>query len=445
MSFSSRDTSRCLLSNGNYTVMLHASGSGFSRWRSQAVTRWREDPTTEPWGSYLLLRDEDSGVVWSATCQPLGTSAPDDAVTFAAGRASFSRRHHSVHTMLDIAVAADADVELRRLTVSNHGDRMRTLSVTSYAELVLGPAAADDAHPAFSKLFVQTQWDPTHALLLATRRKRDTHEPSVWAAQALQVQGRPVDGGCSYETDRARWLGRGRTVRDALAMQPEAKLSGTVGCVLDPVFSLRQRFTLGPRESITLLLWTRVADSRDGALELAGQLRDGDAGDALFAAAAQREEDVLQRLHIDAALAARFAQWMSALISIDPAQRAAADVLVLGRGGAPTLWAAGISGDRPIALLRIDGDGMPQVVNELLLAQHYWQGQHVAVDVVLLVGGGGAEAEALASVLEPLVDAQRKQLTADERAPKAEVFLLREDAIASGLRDGVMTVARVVI
>ena len=99
--------SRCLLSNGSTTVMLHVSGSGFSHWRDQAVTRWREDPVAEPWGSYLLLRDEDGGAVWSATRQPFGTSTPDDAVVFTPGRASFRRRHHSVHTMLDVAVAGD--------------------------------------------------------------------------------------------------------------------------------------------------------------------------------------------------------------------------------------------------------------------------------------------------------------------------------------------------
>ena len=437
--------SRCLLSNGSTTVMLHVSGSGFSHWRDQAVTRWREDPVAEPWGSYLLLRDEDGGAVWSATRQPFGTSTPDDAVVFTPGRASFRRRHHSVHTMLDVAVAPDADIELRRLTVSNHGDRTRTLSVTSFAEMVLGPVGADNAHPAFSKLFVQTEWDATHALLLATRRRRDTHDPAVWAAQALQVQGRPIDDGCSYETDRARWLGRGRTLRDAQAMAPGAALSGTVGCVLDPVFSLRQHFTLGPRESVSLLLWTRLADSRDGALALAAQLRDGDAADVLFAAAAQHAVDLQQRLGIDSAQAERFAHWMSALVSTDPAQRAPAAVLARGHGGAPTLWAAGISGDRPIALLRLDAADGLDTARELLLAQRYWQAQHLAADVVLLHAAEGDAGKALKSALTSLVDAQRTQLAADAKAPKAEVFALQDDAIEQGLRDGLLTVARVLI
>ncbi|HVC17363.1 MAG TPA: glycosyl transferase family 36, partial [Rhodanobacter sp.] len=160
-----------LLSNGRYTAILSTSGSGFSRWHGMAVTRWREDPTGDPWGSFLLLRDEADGAVWSVTQQPLGKPRPDDATSFSPGRASFSGRHHSLHSVLDIAVAHDADIELRRLTLSNHGDRTRTLSLTSYAELVLGPIGDDDAHPAFSKMFVQTAWDAPNGLLLATRRR----------------------------------------------------------------------------------------------------------------------------------------------------------------------------------------------------------------------------------------------------------------------------------
>ncbi len=430
-----------LLSNGDYRVMLDASGSGFSRWRELAVTRWREDPTTNPWGCYLLLRDEESGTVWAASQQPLGTRTPDDAVDFAPGRARYTRRHHSVHSVLDIAVAADADIELRQLTVSNHGDHKRTLSLTSYAELVLGPIGADNAHPAFSKMFVQTEWDATHALLLATRRRRDDHTAQVWAAQALQVQGRPIDDGCTYETDRARWLGRGRTLRDAQALLPGGTLSNTVGCVLDPVFSLRQHFTLAPRESVTLLLWTRVADTRAGALALAGQLADGNAAAQLFAAATQRATDAQQRLGIDAALAARCVHWMSALISSDATQRAPAADLARGHGGAPTLWAAGISGDRPIVLLRLrDADAVPQV-HDLLLAQRYWQGQHFAVDVVLLNAATGSAADTLHTALTPVLDAQHTLLTSNATAPKAELFALREDAIDAGLCAGLLTVA----
>jgi cellobiose phosphorylase len=434
-----------LLSNGTYSVMLGSSGSGYSQWRDLAVTRWREDPTCDPWGSYLLLRDEDSGAVWSASQQPLGLRMPDDAVAFSAGRASFSRRHHSLHSTLDVAVACDADIELRRLTLSNHGDRTRTFSITSYAELVLGPIGADNAHPAFSKMFVQTAWDAAHGLLLATRRRRAGSEAEVWAAQALQIAGRAADATPEYETDRARFLGRGNTLRHAQAMRPGAALSNSSGCVLDPVFSLRRRVTLAPNASVSLLLWTRLADSREGALALAAQLDNAHAAELLFADAANHAEAEQRRLGIDAARAARFAHWMDAVLDSDPSQRAAPDLLLRGRGGPPTRWAAGLSGARPIVLLRLGHpDALPRV-QELLLAQTAWRSQRLAVDVVLLNTAAGADGDALQGLIAPLASAQQALLKADDQLPRAELFALRDAAIGDDLRNGLLTVARVVL
>jgi cellobiose phosphorylase len=434
-----------LLSNGSYSVMLGSSGSGYSRWHDLAVTRWREDPTGDGWGSYLLLRDEDSGAVWSASLQPYGLRTPDDAVSFSAGRASFGRRHHSLHSVLDVVVASDADVELRRLTLSNHGDRTRTFSLTSYAELVLGPIGADNAHPAFSKMFVQTEWDAARGMLLATRRRRASSEAEVWAAHALQVVGQPADTTPEYETDRARFLGRGNTLRQAQAMQPGATLSNTTGCVLDPVFSLRRHITLGPNSSVSLLLWTQLADSREGALTLSAQLDNPNAAELLFGGAADRAETEQQRLGIDATQLARFAHWMSALLISDPAQRATPDALVRGRGGPPTLWSAGISGDRPIALFRLgDSAALPRV-QELLLAQNFWRSQRLAIDVVLLNTADGADGDALHSVLATLASTQQAQLKSDDQLPKAELFALRDTAISADLHNGLLTVARVVL
>ena len=445
---------RCLLSNGRYSVMLSGNGSGFSQWHDLAVTRWREDPTCDSWGSYLLLRDEEDDTVWSASLRPYGTNMPDDTATFSAGRATFSRRHNSLHSTLEVAVACDADIELRRLTLSNHGDRTRTFSVTSYAELVIGPTGADNAHPAFSKMFVQTEWDSKNGVLLATRRRRSNSEAEVWAAHALQVAGQPASTKPEYETDRARFLGRGNALRHAQAMQPDAQLSNTTGCVLDPVFSLRRRVTLAPGTSVSLLLWTRLADSRAGALELSAQLANANAAELLFADAANHAEAEQKRLGIDAAQAVRFAHWMGALLSSDSDQRAAPEVLLRGRGGPPTLWAAGISGDRPSVLLRLDNSAELPLAQELLLAQSYWQSKRLAVDVVLLNSAGGngsaadgaaADGDALHSVLETLAGTQQALLKADSTAVKAELFVLRDSAISTDLRNGLLTVARVLL
>ena len=432
-----------LLSNGNYSVMLTANGSGYSQWHDLAVTRWREDPTRDPWGSFLLLRDEENGKLWSATRQPFAQGDTDDSMTLASGRASFHRQHDSVSSVLAVAVAGDADVELRRLTLTNDGATPRTLSVTAYAEVVVGPIGADNAHPAFSKMFVQTDWDASKHLLLATRRRRASSEAMIWAAHALQIEGQPATD--EFETDRSRFLGRARTLRNAQAMQHGSTLSGATGCVLDPVFALRQHLRLAPGASVTLLLWTQLASSHDGVTALAERVADSQAATNLFAGAAQYAEAEQQRLAVDRDKAARFAHWLSALVSSDALQRPAPEVLARGRGGPPTLWGAGISGDRPIVLLRIDNAAALPQVQELLLAQTFWRSQRLAVDIVILNEAADADGDALQGQLDPLIDAQKTQLKNDTAAPKAELFGLRDKAIDDNLRNGLMTVARIVL
>jgi cellobiose phosphorylase len=435
----------CLLSNGTYSVMMSDSGAGFSRWRDLAVTRWREDATRDAWGSYLLLRDEQTGAAWSATGQPLDCAAHDTTVVFTEGRAEFVRREGSLTSTLQVAIAPDADIELRRLTLTNHGDEPRKLSLTSYAELVIGPIGADNAHPAFSKMFVQTAWDARCGVLLATRRKRAQGEAGIWAAHALQIEGRPGERSFEYETDRARFLGRCRTLPDAQAMQPGAPLSNFTGTVLDPVFSLRKHITLPPGGTVSLLLWTRLASTREGALALTAQLDDPNAAEQMFVNAARHACAERSRLGVDQAQSNCFDRWLGALLFSDPSQRAAADLLVRGHGGSPTLWAAGISGDRPIVLLRANSLAELPLLETVLLAQTSWRSKRLAVDVVVLNTAGLVAADTLHRAIVPLVNAQQLRLKADGAAVKAEMFLFRAAAISDEVRDGLLTVARVLL
>src|SRR5438445_10228471 len=161
------------LSNGNYVTAVTNAGGGSSVWRGLTVTRWRRDATRDADGLFIYLRDVRSGTVWSAAYQPSRREPDEYAVTFSAARASFRRRDDDVSTQLDVAVATEDDVEVRRITVRNHGLRIRELDVTSYAEVVLTSAASDLAHPAFGKLFVETEYLPDSAALLCHRRPRD--------------------------------------------------------------------------------------------------------------------------------------------------------------------------------------------------------------------------------------------------------------------------------
>ncbi|MEO6104553.1 MAG: glycosyl transferase family 36, partial [Pseudoxanthomonas sp.] len=359
-----------LLSNGRYTVMLTAAGSGYSQWQGCAITRWREDPTRDPWGSYLYLRDVASGATWSAGYQPVGGAAEAYAVEFKEGQASISRRDGDIETISQVVVMAGEDAELRQVTVHNRGSNEALLEFTSYAELVLAPASGDAAHPAFSKLFVRTEWLPEHELLLATRRVRTPGDPSACAAQWLEVQG-AVEGDTQWETDRAAFIGRGRDLRAPAAMVGQQRLGGTVGTVLDPIFSLRRRVRVPAGGSASLRLWTLATATRDDALSAAQRCRSA-AGKDLIGEAVRQAQASLDEAGIDALQARRFQRLGSALLYSDRALRSAPDVIVQGQGGAPTLWAGAISGDRPIVLVQMEDEDGIGLVDELLSAHAFW-------------------------------------------------------------------------
>ncbi len=260
-----------LLSNGRYAVMVTAAGSGYSRWGDLSVTRWREDVTRDSWGSYLYLRDRNTGAVWSAGHQPTGVEADSYEVDYAEEHAEFFRRDGPIATRMTVVVSAEHDAEIRRVSLTNLGSSAREIELTSFAEVVLAPQAADVAHPAFQNLFVQTEFAPEVNALLATRRPRSATDPQVWAAHVAAIEGE-LPRVIQYETDRARFLGRGRSVREPAAVVDGRPLSNTVGPVLDPIFSLRLRIQLAPGATAHAIFSTVVAEFARGRARPRGQV-----------------------------------------------------------------------------------------------------------------------------------------------------------------------------
>ncbi|MGZ6016226.1 MAG: glucoamylase family protein, partial [Phenylobacterium sp.] len=341
-----------LLSNGRYSVMLTAAGSGYSAWRDLAVSRWREDATCDDWGSHLFLRDVDSGEVWSAGYQPTGAEPDTYEVTFNEDRAEFARRDGALATTLQVLVSAEDDAEVRRVSISNLGDRPRELEVTSYTELVLAPPAADVAHPAFSKLFVETEHLGGIGALLATRRRRTPTEPEVWAAHLAVVDGAAI-GKREFETDRARFLGRGGSVRAPGAVMNGRPLSGSTGTVLDPIFALRRSVRIAPGATARIDFWTMAAASREEALGLVDKHHDLGAFERAAGLAWTQVQVQLHHLGIDRSEAGQYQRLAGSMIYAAPMLRPPSAVIAGGSSGQPSLWGMGISGDLPILLVRI--------------------------------------------------------------------------------------------
>ncbi len=430
-----------LLSNGDYAVMLTAAGSGYSRWKDLAVTRWREDVTCDAWGSYVFLRDVDSGRVWSAGHQPSGAEADHYEVSFIEDRAEFLRRDGTITTTLEVAVSPEDDAEVRRVSISNGGARTREIEVTSYAEIVLAPAAADTAHPAFSKLFVQTEFVAGVGALLATRRRRAATETQIWAAHLSVVEGETL-GGLQYETDRARFLGRGRTIRTAVSILDARPLASTVGTVLDPIFSLRRRVRVPPGGTARVAFWTLVAPSRSEALDLADKHQDATAYERAVTLAWTQAQVQLHHLGIGPDEALLFQRLANHVLYSDPKLRPSSAVQMRGEGIPSVLWAHAISGDLPIVLVRIDEAEDVEIVRQLLRAHEYWRTKRLAVDLVILNERPPSYSSDLQEVLESVL---RVRPHVDGEPARGNVFVLRTEVVPVEVRSLLQTVARAVL
>jgi cyclic beta-1,2-glucan synthetase len=372
-----------LLSNGRYTVMVTNAGGGFSRCDGLDVSRWREDRTLDCWGQFCYVRDLRSGITWSAGHHPVGRTPDHYEVRYYADKADFLRRDVGIETHWEIIVSPEKNVEVRQLTLTNHRLRPCELEATSYAEIVLNPRADDLAHPAFGKMFLETEWLPATTALLCHRRTRSPEQKTLGAFHVLAVDGNKV-GDAQFETDRARFLGRNRTANNPAAMDRYANLSGATGPVLDPIFSIRQRLRLEPGGQARLVFSTGVAETRDELLALADRYHDFQAAIRSFELAWAHAQVEMRHLQVSADELHLFQRLAGNLIFAGSTLRAPGSALVANHQGQPGLWRQGLSGDRPILLARISETEQLGLVRQLFVAHTYWRMKGLEVDLVVL-------------------------------------------------------------
>lgn len=431
-----------LLSNGRYAVMITAAGSGYSRWRDLAITRWREDATSDDTGSYIYLRDVASGEHWSAGFQPSGATPANYDVSFAEDCAEFVRRDGAITTRLQVIVSSEDDAEVRRVSITNEGNRAREIEVTSYAEVVLAPAAADIAHPAFSNLSVLTESIAKRDTLLVTRRKRSADDDEAWLAHVLAVEGEAI-GDLQWETDRLQFIGRGRTVRSPHALTDGKELSNTVGAVLDPIVSLRRRVRVRPGKTVHVTFSTLVGSSREAVLGLADKYHDVTTFERVSTLAWTQAQVQLHHLGIGPDEAHLFQTLAGSILYIDRAMRASPQALARRPEGVSALWAQGISGDLPIVLVEIDDADDIGIVRQLLRAHAYWRMKRLAVDLVILNDRAPSYVQDLQALIETLVRTSTSLPRAEGYELHGRVFALRADRITGPQRDVLESVARV--
>ncbi len=430
-----------LLSNGRYHTVLTHAGGGYSRWRDLQVTRWREDPTRDCWGAFSYLRDLDTGETWSTAWQPTLTYTTRYQAVFTQARAEFRRRDGRIDTHTEISVSPEDDIELRRITLTNRSESVRTIEVTSYAEVVLAPQGQDLAHPAFSNLFVQTELVRPRQAIICTRRPRSAGERPPWMVHLMTVQGTTI-GDASFETDRMKFIGRGNTLAAPAAMEGRLPLSDSCGPVLDPVVCIRRVVVLQPNETAKIDVVTGLGESREIVTAMMDKYHDPHLADRVFELAWTHSHILLQQINATEAEAQVYARLAGAVVFASDVHRAKANVLARNRRGQSGLWGYGISGDLPIVLVRMSDRDKIELCRQAIQAHAYWRIKGIAVDLVIWNEDDSVYRQTLQDAIMALIAASPDAALVDKAGG---IFVRRGEAMSDEDRTLLQTVARVVL
>jgi len=371
-----------LLSNGKYHVMVTNAGGGYSKWKEVQVTRWHEDSTCDNWGAFCYIRDLEAGTYWSSTYQPVVTMPEVYEATFTQGRADFKRIENNIETRTEIVVSPEDDMEMRRQHVTNHSRRKRTLDITSYAEVVLAAGSSDTQHPAFSKLFVNTEIITQRHAIICQRRPSSDEEHAPWMFHMMTIDGASAIE-ISFETNRMEFIGRGNTVASPQAMVNPGPLSNSEGAVLDPIVSIRYQLTIAPDETVILDMMTGVCATRDECIALIEKYQDKNHKDRAFELAWTHSQVVLRQINASESDAQLYGKLASSVIFTNPLLRTDPATIIKNHRSQSGLWGYSISGDLPIILLELENLANINIVKQLVQAHTYWRSKGLAADLVI--------------------------------------------------------------
>jgi cyclic beta-1,2-glucan synthetase len=376
-----------LLSNGSYNVVISNMGSGYSSWRDVDLTRWQPDGVLDPWGTWIYIQElgldlQKDGTLWSAGHQPVPGNATEMQVTYFAHMAVFRRTENGVTSTLEVTVTPDDPLEIRRVHLHNNDDHSHHLRLTSYGEVILAPQAADARHPAFNKLFIESEFVEELNLQIFKRRPRSNQETPIYMGHMLVVKGSQAV--VRHEADRYRFIGRHQLMRSPAALRSPDYLTGSTGATFDPIFALGQEINLDSHSSADLAYLTFAEESREAILALAKRYRDWTLIEHSFHQANIAAQAWLGKQDITTQAFDDTLQLLSALLYSFKLIRTSPQTIAANRLGQPGLWRFGISGDYPFLLVELDHSKQIDLAREALQVHKFLRSRRFKMDLVIL-------------------------------------------------------------
>ncbi|MCL7997188.1 protein ndvB [Brucella sp. 21LCYQ03] len=428
-----------MMSNGQYALMVTANGSGYSRWHNWDITRFHADASEDLQGSFLFLRDMESGYWWSATGEPVRNPDEETKTVFTEDKAEFYKTAGDIKTVVEVIVSSESDGEGRRLDIINTSARDRVIEVTSYSELVLTDSDSDAAHPAFAKMFVETEISDNGSTIYAKRRKRAPSDPDIHVAHFVTDLSGSVRE-TEVETDRRAFIGRGRSLRDAAAFDEGAKFTGSQGCVLDPIASVRTRVRVPAHKKVSLVFWTFAGGSRDAVEHAVATHRHPETFVREYSLSWTSSQVQLYHIGIKPAEAADYQKVAAYLLYPERTMRQPPETIAAGLGKQSNLWPMSISGDYPIFALRIDNEVDLDVLRGVLRAQEYWRSKGLTVDVVAVNERAFSYAQDTQRAIDWIIEGFRAR-----GGGQPHIFAVRRDQMSEESYNTLLASARIVM
>jgi cellobiose phosphorylase len=436
-----------ILSNGDYSVMITNAGTGYSQWKGVDLTRWRPDTTLDNQGTFIFVRDLDRGKNWSATFQPIPGAPHQFSVQYEPNKASYIHRADDIVIETSVCIAPDDPVEIRKVQITNHSNKKRNLQIFSYGEVILNSQIADRRHPAFNKLFIDSDFDTETKTLIYSRRQRTEEDGSICLGHCISAE-RPDQEKFLFCSDREQFIGRGGNIHAPKILKNSARAFDNTftpdnfQAQLDPIFCAGIQIEISPHTSYSLAFLTIAEESRLKVNEISQKYQNWSQIEDSFTQALNLSRQNMKQLELSIKQLKQYHQLLSLLLYPNRALRANVSVLAANELGQSSLWQYAVSGDYPILLIRIESETDISILTELINAFLYYRSIDQMVDLVIFNDHDTGYNQEMQNLVFRLINRIGAGRFLNQRGG---IFLLRSELIPIEQRILFETCARVMI
>jgi cellobiose phosphorylase len=427
------------LCNNNYSLLITSDGDGFSKYKNTMLYRWRSDLYANT-GNYVYIKDRNKGDYWSYAYHPTRKEPEEYQVVFSAYQAEFKRVDGDISTHSTVSLSPDHNLEIRKITLTNQSNEVKIMELTSYMEVVGDTHLAELSHPAFNKLFMESEFLEEQSIFLSKRRSNKGGE-NPYLMHMVKTQAKMLHK-VEYENDRLKFIGRNNTLESPDVVANNVSLSNQSGFCNDPIMSLRVTIQLKAKESASVSFITGVGTTKEEVLKIGDELNVAYRVDDIFEKFRLQSEIELKYLEISGTQLNAFQDLITPLFYPIADYRGPVESIRRNFKNQSSLWRFGVSGDTPIIVLRVKSMEDASIIKDALKAYEYFRMNRVQVDLVILSDAKHGYLQELDDLVNEMTSALRIY---DESSDKPSLFMLHSYDMIPAEIDLLLTVARVVI